>query len=107
MERPDFAVLAGREGLSEIPLDGSVAAEARETTEHEPHDIVVDRRRREHRVEILRRAGHALDVGAAERGHDRLGLRAIDGDRGATDDDEQRDQCDDDELVAGPHLGAG
>jgi hypothetical protein len=34
-------------------------------------------------------------------------LGSVDRHRGAADNDQQPDECDDDELVAGPHLDGG
>ena len=107
LEGPDLAVFARGERLRQIALDGAVAAIPAQPAEDEADDVLVDGRRSEDRVEVLRGAGHTLHVGAAVCGHDGLGLSAVDRHRGAADDDHQPDQCDDDELVAGPHLDAG
>ena len=103
LERPHLALRLRAERRGEVRDDRAVAIEPREAAEHQARDVLVDVGRGDHRIEVLRHAGDAFHVRAAIRGDDAR-LARVHGDRHDADDDHQREERDDDELVARGHL---
>ena len=105
VECPDLPVGLGAKRGGEIGHDRAGLVIAREPAEREPHDVLVDVGRRDHRIEVLGNPGHAFDIRPAKGGIAGAGVAPVD-DRDSADHDEQPDERDDDELVARGHLAS-
>ena len=103
VEGPDLAVRLGAEGGREIGDDRAGLVVPGEPAERQPDDVIVDIGRGDDRVEVLRDPGNALDIRAAV-GRIACPVGAAVEDRDDARDDEESQERDDDELVAGGHL---
>src|SRR5207247_7587433 len=106
VECPDATVALGVERGREVRNDRAGPVVPGQAAKREPCDVLIDVRRRDDRIQVLRNAGNALDIRAAVG---RVPARwvLVRGDRRDARNDHEPDEGDNDDLVAPGHLAGG
>ena len=106
VECPDATVALGVERGREVRNDRAGPVVPGQAAKREPCDVLIDVRRRDDRIQVLRNAGNALDIRAAVG---RVPARwvLVRRDRRDARNDHEPDEGDNDDLVAPGHLAGG